>query len=337
MGFTNFPNGLTSLGIPVFGNIPQLMVGNVFWMVAAKQTTDPYYNLIKDRVPNEMIFTNLSDAYSNITDNQGDVLLINPGTYTSTASLTWAKDNCMIIGTGSPNQTYQPSTLGSTGGVKLKCVTAAVEEILKITGEYVSMYNIGTQNTADSAGNISDIRLVARNFYANHCSFRGGTGATQIATADCGVGMYIDVSVANAGNAMVMENCLFGSSGNTIRTVGAGCLVFGGGTAAGGFEPRFYNCEFSMYSSTAACYFISMLANAVFDRFCLFKNCTFMNFGSSATVLSEAIKNNNDTAWVLLQNCGGLGFATWSSTGVKHTYICNPAGSATGGIGISVA
>lgn len=312
-------------------------VGEIFHLVPAASATSQYRTQLQSMgVKSGKMFTTLAAAKAAMVTDRGDTLLVYPGDYVSTASLTWDLDHTNIIGVGSPNQTFQPSTL-TAGGVRLKCATAAVAQILNVTGNYFSMYNIGTQNTADNAGNISDIRISARNFLARGCSFRGGTGATQIATADCGVGIFVDTSIAGAGNAMVVENCTIGSSGNTIRTVGAGCLVFGAGTAAGGFEPRFKDCNFSMYSSTAGCYFINAQYNAGFDRFCIFERCMFTNFGSSATILSEAIRNNNDTAWILIKDCGGLGFATWSSTGVKHTYVCNPAGLATGGIGISVA
>jgi hypothetical protein len=331
MGFTNFPNGLTSMGVPLFGGIPQLAVGNVFHLVTAKGSTDPYYVLLKDRVEDGNIFASLTDAHAAMTSNQGDVLIVYPGSHVQADSLTWSKSNTMIVGAGSPNQTYQPSTL-TTGGVRLTCTTAAVGQILNITGHYVSMYNIGTQNSASDSGNISDIRIVGRNFYARNCAFRGGTGATQIGTADCGLGVFVDTSVAGAGNGMVLEQCTIGSSGNTIRTVGACCMSFGAGSAAGGFEPRFYDCVFSAYTQTSGCYFINAQYNAGFDRFALFKNCLFLNFANPATPMAEAIRNNNDTAWIVLQNCGGFGFTKWSSTGVNHTYVCMTAVNGSGGI-----
>lgn len=306
--------------------------GKVFHMV---DTSSAYYTtLVNMGVPTNDIVTNLVDAKALMTTDRGDNLLIHPGTYVSTASLTWDLNDTRLIGVGSPNQTFQPSTM-TGGGVKLKCVSTTVAQILNVTGAYFQMYNIGTQNTYDAAGNISDIRIAGKNFYAKDCAFRGGTGATQIGTADCGLGIFVDTSVAGAGNAMVLERCQLGSSGNTIRTVGACCMSFGAGSAAGGFEPRFYNCQFSAYTQTATCYFINAQYNAGFDRFALFKKCSFLNFCNPATPMTEAICCNNDTAWILLQDCGGFGFTNWSSTGVKHLYVTNPAGYATGGIGIA--
>jgi hypothetical protein len=310
--------------------------GKTFFMV---DSTSNYYTRLQNMgVASDNIVSSLSEGKALMTSDQGDNLLIFPGTYLSSASLTWDINDSKLIGVASPNQTYQPSTM-TGGGVKLKCVTTTVAQILNVTGKYVQMHNIGTQNTYDAAGNISDIRLSTGsvNFYAKNCAFRGGTGATQVGTADCGVGLYVDTSVAGAGNGMIFENCLFGSSGNTIRTVGASCVTFGGGTAAGGFEPRFIDCQFANYSNTSGVYFINAASNAVFDRFLAFKRCSFYNFCNPATPLAEAIHCNNDTAWIIIDACSGFGFTKWASTGVIHTYVSAPLGYTTGGIAIASA
>lgn len=334
MTLSRFPHGFSAFGVPVFGEGILPTFGNVFYLVKTKASTDPYYSLIYDAIDDDFIFNDITKAYAAMTTNQGDTLICMPGDHLVTASLTWAKSQTRIIGWAGPNQGYQPSTL-TAGGVRLTCKTAAVAQILNVTGDYVSIFNVGTQNSASDSGNISDLRISARNFYAYGCSFRGGTGATQIGTADCGLGLFVDTSVAGAGNAMVVENSVIGSSGNTIRTVGACCMSFGAGTAAGGFEPRFIDCQFSAYTQTSGCYFINAQYNAGFDRFALFKRCSFLNFCNPATPMAEAIRCNNDTAWIIIDNCSGFGFTAWASTGVKHTYVSTPVGYATGGIALT--
>ncbi len=206
------------------GNYP-LGAGDVFCL--APESTVYYTRLKNMGVPSNKLFITLDEAEDAMVSDSGDNLLIFPGTHTVTAAVTWDKHNTTIIGVGSPNQAYQPTTM-TGGGIKLKCTTSAVGQILDIAGNYTSMYNIGTQNTADSAGNVCDVRVRARNFYARDCAFRGGTGATQIGTANCGLGLFVDESVGpntDAGNAMWIDRCVIGSSGNTIRTVGAGCFA----------------------------------------------------------------------------------------------------------------
>lgn len=345
MGYTNFPNGLTSFGVPVFGNIPQLAVGEVFHLVAAKESSDLYYEKIRQSIPDEKIFSTLASAYTNMTSNQGDVLIIYPGTHTVTAGVTWEKHHTTLIGAGSPNQAYQPTTM-TGGGVKLKCTTVNVTAILDITGNYVSMYNIGTQNTADDADNVCDVRVRARNFYAQDCSFRGGTGATQIGTANSGLGLFVDLSVGpntDAGNAMWINRCSIGSSGNTIRTVGAGCFaVYNPSpyTYGGGFGMQFTDCRFSMYSATAGVYACNVDGIYAFDREMYFNNCLFFNFCTPTTNCNYVFNftsTSSSTAWVVLDKCAAFGFDYWALA-ASHLYVNNGAANiGPGGISAVVA
>jgi hypothetical protein len=309
------------------GNYP-LGAGEVFCL--APESTVYYTRLKNMGVPSNKLFTTLAEAEDAMVSNSGDNLLIFPGTHLQTASLTWDKNDTTIIGVGSINQRFQPSAM-TGGGVRLKIATA-VAQILDITGSYVSMYNIGTQNTADSATSVSDIRIKGRNFYAKHCAFRGGTGATQIGTADCGVGVYVDSTVAGAGNGLVFERCLFGSSGNTIRTVGACCASFVGGTTAAGFEPLFLDCEFSGWTVTAGVGFINVNSDACTDRFLTFRRCSFLNFGNPATPMTNAILWNNQTGWCIIDKCVGFGFTKWYTGTDNHLYVSDPAANGSGGI-----
>lgn len=325
----NFSQGLVDYLRLQIGNYP-LGPGEVFCLA---EDASVYQTRLKNMgVPTNKLFTTLAEAEDAMVGDSGDNLLIFPGTHLVTASTTWDKNNTNIIGVGSPNQRFQPTTM-TGGGIKLKCVTTTIAEILRISGNYVSMYNIGTQNTFDAAGNVSDIRLYGgRNFYAKDCAFRGGTGATQIGTADCGVGVYVDTTVAGSGNGLVFERCLFGSSGNTIRTVGACCMSFVGGTTAGGFEPKFIDCEFSGYTATAGVGFINCNSDAVTDRFLTFRRCSFLNFGNPATPMTNAILWNNQTGWCIIDKCVGFGFTKWYTGTDNHLYVSDPAANGSGGI-----
>lgn len=317
--------------------------GKTFFLI---DSTSNYYTRLRDMgVATNVIVSSLSEGEALMTSDQGDNLLVLPGTYTSTASLTWDIADSRIIGVGSPNQAYQPSTM-TGGGVKLKCTTSAVSQILDVTGNYVQLYNIGTQNTADSAGNVCDVRVRARNFYSQDCSFRGGTGATQIGTANCGLGVFVDESVGtntDAGNAMWLNRCVLGSSGNTIRTVGAGCFaVYNPSpyTYGGGFGMQFTDCRFSMYSATAGVYACNVDGVFAFDREMYFKNCLFFNFCTPTTNCNYVFNfstTSSSTAWVVLDKCAAFGFDYWALA-ASHLYVNNGAANiGPGGISAVVA
>lgn len=216
-------------------------IGDVFCVVADR--SDNYCkNLTKMGITNGSIYTDFQAAEDAMTTDSGDVLMMFPGQHTVTSSTTWDKDVTYIVGAGPRYQAYQPSTL-TNGGTRLTCTTAAVSELVNITGHYVTAKGFGTQNTANSATSYCDIRVSGKNTVLDEMSMRGGTGAGQIAAVGVGVSLIVDTSVAGAGNALLVQNSVIGSSGNTTRTKGPSCVYFIGGAVAG-FGMRFKNTTF---------------------------------------------------------------------------------------------
>src|SRR3989304_10385005 len=77
-------------------------IGDVFYLVVSGSAYHVW--LLNQRISGDHIFTTLAAAYAAMTNRRNDVLLVYPGTYTVTASLTWANDFCHMIGLGGPNQ-----------------------------------------------------------------------------------------------------------------------------------------------------------------------------------------------------------------------------------------
>ncbi len=314
-------------------------MGESFYLVPAQSANYRYWDwLVSSGVNPSNMFTSLASAENAMQANRGDTLFVYPGDHAVTASITWDKSNTNIVGVGSKNQRYQPSTL-TVGGIRIKCVTTGIDNILNITGDYVSLYNIGTFNSYDAAANVCDIKIAGRNFYAEGCSFRGGTGATQVGTAVSGVPIYINSAAAGGGNSAWFKDCVIGSSGNTDRTKGPGCVYFIGGAAAG-FAVKFENCEFSSRISTAnadqSC-LILLEANYAVDRELLFKNCNFYNFVENlASQLDYAIQDECATTHSITidQTCTATGIDAWTNA---TTYLkCSaPAPNVAGGIGVN--
>lgn len=310
MGLTHFPHGISSFGIPIYGGgLIGPGAGKVFHLVTSKVSTNLYWNkLNEDRVDPNTIFSSLTDAYAAMTSDQNDALLVYPGNHLQTASLTWAKNATKIIGVGSPNQAYQPRTLTS-GGVRLATTTANVAEILNITGHYVEMYGIGTENYADDADNLADVKITGKNFYAESCSFRGGDATTQVATDGAGVPLIFATDVSGGANAAYFKNCVIGSSGNTTRTKGPSCALFSGGTTSTGFGIMFEDCRFSSRCETATSDNVCQIrlgnATSSVDRELYFKRCLFYNFTANfGTGLTNGIDDQCTTTHsILLHGC----------------------------------
>uniref|UniRef100_A0A6M3LHW1 Pectate lyase n=1 Tax=viral metagenome TaxID=1070528 RepID=A0A6M3LHW1_9ZZZZ len=311
--------------------------GEIICLVADRD--DAYGDLLRRRgVTAGSIFTDLAEAEDAMTANRNDCLLVYPGDHAVTASITWDKSVTNIIGVGSKNQRFQPSTL-TTGGVRLSCTTAAVAEILLITGDYVSMYGVGTFNSAASTSNKSDINISGRNFYAELCAFRGGNSSTQTANATAGIPIWVDSATAGGGNAMWIKNCHIGSPGNADRTKGPGCIYFEGGAAAG-FNPVIENCILSSRhsASTNQSCLVLLEANYAVDRELLFKSCNFYNFVENlASLMDYAIQDECATTHMITLDpgCTMTGIDAWCNVGT-YCFTTQTNATSDGGKGIAV-
>lgn len=318
------------LGVPYLGDV---------FCVVADRSDNYAKNLSGMGITHGSIYTDFQEAEDAMATDSGDVLVLFPGQHTVTTSTTWDKDMTYLIGAGPRYQAYQPSTL-TNGGTRLTCTTAGVSEIINITGHYVTVKGIGTQNTAASATSYCDIRVSGKNTVLSEVSLRGGTGSTQIATLGAGVPLIVDTSVAGAGNGLLVEDSVLGSSGNTARTKGPGCIYFPGGAAAG-FGMHFKRCTLSTRIETATTNSVGLVclaANYAVDRELEFEDTTFYNFsenlGTAPTyVFRDACATTHQI--VLKGNCVyNIGISSWTDAA---TYLsCSvPSGNLTGGIGLN--
>lgn len=313
--------------------------GEVFHLVTSKVGTNLYYEMLrKNGVNDQRIFATLASAYTNMASDQGDRLYVWPGDHIQTESLTWAKHDTSIIGAGSINQAYQPGTLPG-GQVRISCATTSIGEIINFTGHSVTMYGIGTRNVFSAVDNYCDIRISGKNFYGKRISLRGGDGALQLSTVGAGVPLIVDTSVAGAGNGMLIEESVIGSSGNTKRTYGPGCVQFIGGAVAG-FGMKFKNTRFSTRIEVAtnnSVGLIQLLADYAVDRELEFEDCSFYNFtenlGTGPTyVFRDACTSTHQI--VIKGNCSmNYGFTSWSDR-AANVSVHVPQAVIAGGLGV---
>ena len=334
--------GLTNLQIPAWDviglGIPPTF-GKIRFLVANKSTDKYCAKLNEYGFPDSDIYTSLALAYASMDDNQGDTLVVFPGDYVQTASLTWALNNSRLVGFGSPNQIYQPATLTS-GAIRISNVTASVTQIINFTGHYVQVHNIGTFNNAGTA-NLADIYVTGRNFYASGCSFRGGnTASGQLDTNGAGVPVIVDATATGGGNGAWFDKCTIGSSGNGVRSKGPGCLKFLGPGANSGFGMHFTNCMFSARVEIATANNVGLVdvsGNGAVDREVLFDNCNFYNFvqnlGTGPTYVFR--DTCGTTHQLVIHNSSyNKGFTSWSDV-ATFVSVSTPVSNLTGGLGLN--
>lgn len=149
---TNFPNGLTSFGVPVIGSGAQIpaTTGKYFFVASNAQGSVPGY------------YTTIASAMAQCVSGRGDVIVVEPG-YTETvgaSGLTWDKNGVSIIGLG--NRSNRPSlTFGNTAatvtisgsGILLQnfATTCSVDEVVvafTVTGASCTFDSVSYIDTA---------------------------------------------------------------------------------------------------------------------------------------------------------------------------------------------
>jgi hypothetical protein len=130
MGFTNFPNGVTSFGIPMMGGLPPTF-GNV-WFVDYANGSDGNHG--KDM---QHAFKTLSKAHDACTTNNNDYILIDGySEVVETAMIDFSKSRVHVWGCNG-----SPPGLGYGAGARVTLgVTTAAADIATIK-------NTGTRNT----------------------------------------------------------------------------------------------------------------------------------------------------------------------------------------------
>ena len=333
MGLTNFPNGISSYGVPIYGagGIFGPGCGDIHYLVGSRSVSDTYYNMLKNKgVSDSQIYVTLATAYAACTDNQGDVVVAFPATYTVTATLVWAKDNTHLYGTGGP--LTRGAMCGTTGDVLFNTTTITQANIVEVTGDHVQFHNVQFRNAGANAACLTALKLSAgRSFYAEGCHFVGHAAATQVATAATSSVWFYSTGTTRPWGAY-FKNCKIGDAGEVVRTAGSP-IYFSGTTGSTAKYITFEDCVIEGWCETASVGTVDISANYTIDRYLLFKNCMFYNYYvNNASTATEVFDNGCGTTFnCILWDSIQMGHAAWNTTGLNYFYGNAAAAGATGG------
>ena len=293
MSLTNFPNGITSFGVPVLGG------GGAIPFTGKKFFVDPVNGSDGNKgTEPKRAFATLYKAYAMCTDGANDVVyLISDGTATSTArlskalaqsvnsaattgTLTWAKDACHLIGITSPSVNPRARIAPPTGTYTQ--ATFGSGDFLSVTASGCYFANISLFH-GFSTGGANQICLNmtgGRNVFEN-CAF-GGAGDAASAQATTSR----SVKITGSGENKFID-CTIGLD-TVTRTVANASLDLAGATV----RNEFINCVFPFQTSAAGVLGILATGNGAIDRWQLFDRCKFINniasLSTQMTVLASA-------------------------------------------------
>ena len=337
---TNFPNGITSFGVPVLGTIGGLpFTGNYYFV-------DPVNGADGNDGTPELPLKTLYGALAKCTAGNNDVVvLVGDGTSAGSArlstalrqsidstatsgTLNWNKDATHLIGVAAPTMIAQRARIAPPTGTYAQSTFNSLAFInVTASGCYFANLSVFCGFSTGANGMIAWTDSGSRNSYSN-VNIYGMADSTSAAGANSRT-LKLD-----GGGEHTFINCVFG--GDTVARSAANATVeLAGGTARNIFQ----NCLFPFQASAATPIGLKV-AQAGMDRFAFFKNCAFINnVGSTSTSLTAfATLAAASGGQVVVQNTMMVGIGEFGSdaSSLSQIYVDMPAPSASaGGIGVN--
>jgi len=340
MTLTNFPNGVSSFGVPVLGSISGVpFTGNYYFV-------DPASGADGNEGSAESPLATLYEAHRRCTDGNNDVvILVGNGQSSGTArlslanaqaidstattgTLTWSKNATHLVGVCAPTQVGQRARIAPPTGT-YTASTFGANVFVNVTGAGCLFSNL-------------DI----------YCGFSTGS-TTMVAWQDSGgrnayqnvnIQGLADAASAGASGARVLKitgsgentfyNCVIGVD-TVTRSAANASIEFASGTA----RNIFLGCTFPFQTSASTPLGIITSAAAALDRWQKFEGCSFINNvqSTSTTMSGLATLAASSGGLLLMKDCTLVGITEFGTDATSRGQIYIDGGTVTAGTaGIAV-
>jgi hypothetical protein len=324
MGLTNFPNGISSFGVPVFGGVAGVAMTGNYWFVNPATGLDGNSGT-SPASPLKTLYKALAHC---IDGNNDVVVLIGNGQSSGTArlslalaqaqdptvtagTLVWNKNATHLIGICAPSAVAQRARIAPPTGTYTQA-TFGSGNFVVVTGSGCVFQNISLFN-GFSTGGVNQICWTdngSRNYYSN-VNFGGMADA-----ASAGDAGSRSLKIGSAGSGEnTFDSCTIGLDTVTRGAFANASLELAGGT------PRnvFRDCTFPMDTTAATPLSILCTGASAIDRWQRFDNCLFLNaMSSGATAQTQIVSMTNASpgGYLAMNNCGFVGDANtnWGDT-----------------------
>jgi hypothetical protein len=183
MAYTNFPDGLTSFGVPLIGS-GQLPIGSNYLFVDSNSGSDGGDGSF------EFPYATLDFAIGRCTASKGYIIVCKQGhAETLTSAITMDVAGVTVVGLGvGRNRPAFTANFGSAG------------DTLTVTAANCAINNL--RFVASSASQNAQVNVAAADFMMSNCVIEQGANN------------LIGVTVASGGDRFVFDNCLWLGTGN---------------------------------------------------------------------------------------------------------------------------
>jgi len=320
---TNFPNGVSSYGVPLNGNGIPATSGSVLFV----NYTDGNDGVSIKSNSIRRAFKTVAKAYDMATTNKNDVIaLVGNATHVLTEMLTVAKNRVHFVGLDCASRKYGQGakiSLGITG-------VATNLGTIKNTGIRNSFQNIKIENSDTVAQGLYTFLDAGEYLYMRGCELYKETFLTTTGAAEL---------VAN-GDSAQFDGCTIGNDASIIT----GAIIRPNvtmtkelaGTGKKAIDNSFTNCLFLRASGHVNNRFIYGANADDTVRMLLIDNCIFFSGKNSTALPAQCVgfAAEQTGAWTLIRNCSSIGNTKISTT--AGVYIDGPtAVYATSGIALA--
>lgn len=330
MSLTNFPNGITSFGSPVFGggsmSVPLMgSTGKAFFVDPARGSDGNKGTFNKP-------LATVSAAYALTTDKAGDVVyLLNDGNTSGTsredATITWSNDNTHLIGVCSPTNISQRARISPS-----TTNTSIVTPQLLVSGNGCVFANISLfEGTSEDATASECVRVTgSRNYFENVAMMNLGDAANGH-SGDEANSCHLKIS---GGEENLFVNCYIGLDTAARSTTNANVEL-----VSAAARNTFKTCIFPAFADNAGALFLKVDGSGDIDRWVLFDNCTFINATNSTATTMTAASDVHASAGghVIFKDCSLIGATDWEAADSSVIKLTGAAPNAvTTGIAVDV-
>ena len=245
MGYTNFPNGLTSFGIPLHGGANPIL--GTAYFVDGTSGGDGYTGLEVTKA-----FKTIQAAVTRQIANstgRGDVIHIMPGTYAESVVASTLTD-VQLIGAGVPGSVIIAPTTSHA-------LLIGADAVITSTMLRSALKNITFKTPSTSSTNYAAVTIaVMVDSVIEDCRFLGTTTTGYELSANMTIGLQISSRTATSWefhDRNRISRCLFTTQASRLQELGIGLLV--GSTAAGTPAERGFgqsvieDCIFACYDT----------------------------------------------------------------------------------------
>lgn len=267
--YTNFPNGITSMGVPFPSVLPGQ--GNVYYV---RPSTGNNGN--SGTTPAQA-FKTLAYALSVCTANQNDtVYLISESDTASattdyqSATLDWNKDLTHLIGVCAPTNFSQRSRIAQLA------TATGVSPLMKVSADSCIIANLQVFHGVDDATSLVGFEVTGKRNYFSNVHFAGIGHATMVAAGAASLKL-------TAASENVFDGCTIGL--DTI-TRDQNCTELW--CITGSSRNTFRNCLVDSYISNAGFASCTIGTNGI-DRGLYFKDSLFMTKSTNKATTQTSV------------------------------------------------